>query len=106
MKKKATYQNSRAAQEMEHIALLCQSYVRKQKAVVVFCPSKDQCEKVAISLSQGMPMQFKLYSERDRAKATDFSSLEEELNHLVYDYLDEYGVYSPWRKYQIFDKEL
>jgi len=43
--------NTNRALDNDYLPVMLASYLRKKKAVLIFCPSKNQCEQVAKKLS-------------------------------------------------------
>lgn len=58
------------------------AYLRKRKAVLIFCPTKNLCEQVAKKLSMVMPMQYPDYNKSDLV----FTDIDTEII-LMIDYL-------------------
>lgn len=42
--------------DRDYAAILCAIYAKKRKAVLVFCPSKNQCEQLALKLQVQLPI--------------------------------------------------
>ena len=51
-------QENRLPCDRDYVGLLTAVYARKKKAVLIFCPSKNQCEEVAKRLCNWIPKQF------------------------------------------------
>ena len=81
--------------------MLTAVYTRKKKAVLVFCPSKKQCEDVAIALCRQLPLQFPEYA--DAQKTLEFTNVDEEITDLLKQYQEFKG---PFKQEKVHDKEL
>ena len=84
--------------DSDYIATLTLAYLRKKKAVLVFCPTKNDCQKTAKFIADKLPVQFAEYkkipavkpkspNEKSRrssaAPKLDFSDLVTELKDIV-----------------------
>ena len=47
----------------EYLATLTLAYLRKKKAVLVFCPTRDGCQKTAKHIADKLPVQFPEYKK-------------------------------------------
>lgn len=64
----------------DFLATITLPYVRKRKAVLVFCPTKQGCETTATFLAKRLPFQFPEYAAEGRL---DFSDLVGEFKQIV-----------------------
>jgi hypothetical protein len=49
--------------DQEFVVTFTLAYLRKKKAVLIFCPTKPGCEKLAETLSNKLPIQYPEYKE-------------------------------------------
>lgn len=49
--------------DTDFIATLTLAYLRKKKAVLVFCPTRDGCQKMAKFIADKLPVQFSEYKK-------------------------------------------
>ena len=49
--------------DTDYIATITLAYVRKKKAVLVFCPTRDGCQKMAKFIANKLPVQFAEYKK-------------------------------------------
>ena len=63
----------------EYVATLTLAYLRKKKAVLVFCPTRDGCQKMAKLLSEKLPIQFPEYKNVAKAQQRNSQKIQHEL---------------------------
>jgi hypothetical protein len=56
------------------------SYLRKKKAVLIFCPTKNQCEQVAKRLASQLPVQYPEYASK---QVLNYGDIESEIKEMV-----------------------
>lgn len=56
------------------------SYLRKKKAVLIFCPTKNQCEQVAKRLSCQLPIQYPEYAS---SQPLSYGNVDDEIKDMV-----------------------
>eukprot|EP00347_Sterkiella_histriomuscorum_P009329 403341625 len=69
------------AADNDYLPLVLSSYLRKKKAVLIFCPSKVQCEQVAKKLAAIMPTQ---YPEYESKQSLHYEDIETEIKEIGY----------------------
>ena len=68
------------AGDPDFLATITLPYVRKKKAVLVFCPTKAGCESTARFLAKKLPLQFPEY---ETGKNPEFSELVQEFKEIT-----------------------
>jgi superfamily II DNA helicase RecQ len=56
------------------------SYLRKKKAVLIFCPTKNQCEQVAKRLAMQLPIQYPEYAQKENLT---YGDVENEVRDMI-----------------------
>jgi hypothetical protein len=56
------------------------SYLRKKKAVLIFCPTKNLCETVAKRLSCQLPIQYPEYQE---SEGLTYGDIDKEIQDML-----------------------
>ena len=49
--------------DWHYLAMLTLAYIRKKKAVLIFCPYRKECEDRAIFIADNLPQQFVEYKK-------------------------------------------
>lgn len=78
------------------------SYLRKKKAALIFCPTKNLCEQVAKKLANQLPIQYPDYKVQDKTTVT-YTDVDNEVRDMIQylvknnksRYFDRNEVYDP-----------
>lgn len=100
--------------DRDFLATVTCAYVRKKKAVLVFCPTRDGCSSTALKLSQLLPVQYVEYTPPPRVSGTTkpkptplaFSDLVSELQQIVKFVFTEKSKGKTLNREQVFDRAL
>ena len=79
------------------------AYLRKKKAVLIFCPSKNQCEQVARKLANHLPIQYPEY--KNTSQTLIFGEVEAEIRDMI-QYLVKQNKGRYFDRNEVFDNSI
>ena len=91
------------AGDPDFLATITLPYVRKKKAVLVFCPTKAGCETTAKFLAKALPLQFPEYAA---GKNPEFTDLAQEFKEIVASVLHSRHRGQGGNREAVYDKQL